>query len=119
MSSSEFRDELQLRFTSGGITAHGERAPPIVRYKEDATERKPPLKSVADLLKSADPMQFTKIMDAVNKRVQGQNAAKSAIDIALHDWVGQKLGLLCTVCLEWIQKTRWLPISLLESIPRR
>ena len=92
MSSSEFRDELQMRFTSGGITAHGEGAP-IVRYKEDAAGNKQAIESVADLLKSADPMQHTKIMAEVNRRVEGQYAAKSAIDIALHDWVGQKLGV--------------------------
>ena len=37
MSSSEFRDEIQMRLSSGGITAYGEGAP-IVRYKENAAE---------------------------------------------------------------------------------
>lgn len=92
MSSSEYRDEIQMHFTSGGITAHGEGAP-IVRYKEDAAEGKKAIESVAGYLKSADPMQYTKIMAEVNRRIQGQYAAKSAIDIALHDWIGKKLGV--------------------------
>ena len=92
MSSSAYRDELQMRLTSGGITAHGEGAP-IVRYNETAAGNKQAIESVADLLKSADPMQYTKIMAEVNRRIEGQYAAKSAIDIALHDWVGQKLGV--------------------------
>lgn len=45
------------------------------------------------MLTSADPRQFTKIMDQVNKKVDGQYAAKSAIDIALMDWNCQKLGV--------------------------
>jgi L-alanine-DL-glutamate epimerase-like enolase superfamily enzyme len=92
MSSSTFRDEVQLRFTYGGITGHGEGAP-IVRYKEDAAGAKQAIESVMPLLKSADPMQFTKIMAEVSKKVEGQHAAKAAIDIALMDWMGQKLGI--------------------------
>jgi hypothetical protein len=35
MSSSEFRDNLYVRYSSEGITGHGEGAP-IIRYKENA-----------------------------------------------------------------------------------
>ena len=35
MSSSQYRDNLHLRFTRGGVTGRGEAAP-IVRYKESA-----------------------------------------------------------------------------------
>ena len=38
-------------------------------------------------------MQFAKIMAEVFKRVTGEWAGKAAIDIALMDWVGQKLGI--------------------------
>src|SRR5450759_348413 len=38
-------------------------------------------------------MQFAKIMAEVFKHVPGEWAAKAAIDIALMDWVGQKLGV--------------------------
>ena len=37
MSSSEFRDTIHFRYTSGGITGRGEGAP-IVRYKESAAD---------------------------------------------------------------------------------
>src|ERR1022692_3018167 len=46
-----------------------------------------------DLLLSADPMQFAKIMAQVFQRVPGEWAGKAAIDIALMDWVGQKLKI--------------------------
>ena len=38
-------------------------------------------------------MQFSKLMAEVFHRVPGEWAAKAAIDIALMDWVGQKLGI--------------------------
>jgi L-alanine-DL-glutamate epimerase-like enolase superfamily enzyme len=45
------------------------------------------------LLAAADPWQFAKIMQQVFGRVDGEWAGKAAMDIALMDWVGQKLGV--------------------------
>jgi len=92
MSSSEYRDTVHLRYTHEGITGVGEGAP-IVRYHENAESAQRAIESVQDLLASADPRQFAKIMTEVFRRVDGQNAAKAAIDIALMDWFGQKLGV--------------------------
>src|SRR4029079_3691994 len=92
MSSSNFRDTLHLALTSGGITGHGEGAP-IVRYHEDAAHGKQVLDSLAPSLAKADPMEFRKLLGDVFARVEGEWAAKSALDIALHDWIGKKLGL--------------------------
>jgi L-alanine-DL-glutamate epimerase-like enolase superfamily enzyme len=92
MSSSDFRDTLHLALTSGGITGHGEGAP-IVRYHEDAAHGKQVLDSLAPTLAKADPMQFRKLLGDVFARVEGEWAAKSALDIALHDWIGKKLGV--------------------------
>jgi L-Ala-D/L-Glu epimerase len=92
MSSSEYRDTLHVAYTRDGITGHGEGAP-IVRYKEDAQSARKAAESVRDLLLAADPMQFSKVMVEVFRRVDGEWAGKAAIDIALMDWVGQKLGI--------------------------
>lgn len=92
MSSSQYRDTLHVAYTCDGITGHGEGAP-IVRYHEDAEGARKAVESVRDLLLSAEPMQFAKIMSQVFKQVPGNWAGKSAIDIALMDWVGQKLGI--------------------------
>ena len=92
MSSSEYRDTLHTSYTRDGITGHGEGAP-IVRYKEDAKGAQKAVESVRDLLLGADPMQFRKVMAEVLRRVTGEWAGKAAIDIALMDWVGQKLGI--------------------------
>ena len=92
MSSSDYRDTVHLRYTREGVTGVGEGAP-IVRYHENAESAQRAIESVQELLASADPRQFAKIMAEVFRRVDGQNAAKAAIDIALMDWFGQKLGV--------------------------
>jgi L-Ala-D/L-Glu epimerase / N-acetyl-D-glutamate racemase len=92
MSSSEYRDTVHTAFTRDGITGHGEGAP-IVRYHEDAKGALAAVESQRDFLVSADPMKFSKAMAEIFKRVNGQWAAKAAMDIALMDWVGQKLGI--------------------------
>ena len=92
MSSSEFRDTLHLRLTSGGITGRGEGAP-IVRYHESAETGKKAIQSIAPMLAAADPWKYRKILNEVFAKIPGEWAAKSALDIALHDWIGQKLGI--------------------------
>jgi L-Ala-D/L-Glu epimerase len=92
MSSSQYRETLHLRYTREGVTGLGEGAP-IVRYHEDARSAQAAVNSVRDLLEAADPWQFSKLMAQVFRRVDGQFAAKAAIDMALLDWIGQKLGV--------------------------
>jgi L-alanine-DL-glutamate epimerase-like enolase superfamily enzyme len=92
MSSSQYRDTLHVAYSRDGITGYGEGAP-IVRYHEDAEGARKAVESVRDLIVAADPMQFSKLMAQVFRRVPGNWAGKSAIDIAVMDWVGQKLGI--------------------------
>ena len=92
MSASQYRDTLHVAFSREGITGRGEGAP-IVRYREDAASAQKAVESVRDLLLSANPMQFSKTLAAVFKRIPGEWAGKASIDIALMDWVTQKLGI--------------------------
>jgi L-alanine-DL-glutamate epimerase-like enolase superfamily enzyme len=92
MSSSQYRDTLHTTYTRDGITGHGEGAP-IVRYHENAAGAQKAVESVRGLLLAAEPMQFAKVMAKVFQKVPGEWAGKAAIDIALMDWVGQKLGI--------------------------
>jgi L-alanine-DL-glutamate epimerase-like enolase superfamily enzyme len=92
MSSSQYRDTLHVAYSRDGITGHGEGAP-IVRYHEDAEGARKAVESVRDLVLAADPMQFSKLMAEVFRRVPGNWAGKAAIDIAIMDWAGQKLGI--------------------------
>jgi len=92
MSSSAYRDTLHVRFIRDGVTGHGEGAP-IVRYQENAVDAQRAAQSVQDLVTEADPWQFQKLLMEIFHRVPGQYAAKAALDIAIMDWVGQKLGV--------------------------
>ncbi len=92
MSSSAYRDTLHVAYTRDGITGHGEGAP-IVRYHEDAEGARKAAESVRQTVLARDPMQFSKLMAEVFQQVKGEWAGKAAIDIALMDWVGQKLGI--------------------------
>jgi len=92
MSSSAYRDTLHVRFIRDGITGHGEGAP-IVRYQENAAGARQAVESVRDLVTAADPWEFEKLHAEIARRLSGQYAAQAALDIALMDWVGQKLGI--------------------------
>jgi L-alanine-DL-glutamate epimerase-like enolase superfamily enzyme len=92
MSSSDYRDVVYAHYTRDGLTGHGEGAP-IVRYRETAAEGVRVLQSLAPLIGSADPRYYVKLLDQVFRKVEGQWAAKSALDIAMMDWTGKKLGV--------------------------
>ncbi len=92
MSSSDFRDTLKVTYRRDGITGHGEGAP-IVRYKESAQSAKDAVDAVRGTLLSGDPAQFSKLISTTFAKMNGEYAGRAAIDIALMDWVGQKLGV--------------------------
>jgi len=92
MSSSTYRDTLYVRFIRDGITGHGEGAP-IIRYQENAAGARQAVESVRDLVVAADPWEFEKLHAEIARRLSGQYAAQAALDIAVMDWVGQKLGI--------------------------
>lgn len=92
MSSSDFRDTLHVHYTRDGITGVGEGAP-IIRYHEDAESARRAVDGLADFLAAADPRQYDKVLSEVLQRVEGEWAAKAAVDIAIMDWVGQSFGV--------------------------
>jgi L-alanine-DL-glutamate epimerase-like enolase superfamily enzyme len=75
----------------GGIVGLGEAAP-SGRYGEsiETVER---FLSTLDLSRWGDPFLLEDILAAVDAHAPGQPAAKAAVDLALHDWVGKKLGV--------------------------
>jgi L-alanine-DL-glutamate epimerase-like enolase superfamily enzyme len=92
MSSREYRDNLHLKFSRDGVTGLGEGAP-IVRYDESAESAQQAVNSVREFVTTANPWHFEKLMAEIFRRVKGQYAGKAALDIALMDWVGKKLGV--------------------------
>jgi L-Ala-D/L-Glu epimerase len=92
MSSSTFREVIHFRFTRAGVTGLGEGAP-IVRYNETAAQGVETLKGLATWFDQADPWKYSKLQAELNKKVPAQYAMKAAVDIAVFDWLGKKLGV--------------------------
>lgn len=92
MSSSDYRDVIYATLQRDGFTARGEGAP-IVRYQESASTGIAALSEVQPLLAAADWRNYRHVIDAMHRALPQHWAAKAAVDIALHDWAAQKLGV--------------------------
>jgi len=92
MSSSEYRDTLQVRLFRDGATGIGEGAP-IVRYHESALEAQKAVEAARAVVLAGDPWRVETFLGEAFRHLEGQYAARAALDIALHDWIGKKLGI--------------------------
>lgn len=90
-SSRDVEPCIIVELEHSGITGFGEAAPSD-RYGETRDTVKAFLQGV-QLKQFADPFQLEDILTYVNNMAPGNASAKAAIDIALHDWVGKKLGI--------------------------
>lgn len=90
-SSDTVRDSVVVRLEHGGISGTGEAAP-SPRYGESASTVASFLRKL-DLGKFEDPLRLEEILSHVSEAAEGNSSAKAAVDIALHDWAGKKLGL--------------------------
>ncbi len=91
MSSSEHRDTVLVRYRRDGVEGLGEGAP-IPRYGEDAAGAMQALQGVRGLVQRADPWPLESLLGEAFAALEGQYAARAALDIALHDWIGRQLG---------------------------
>ena len=93
MSSSAYRDTVHVHYRRDGITGHGEGAP-IVRYQEYPDQAKHAIDAVVDRLAAGDPWMLDKLLADIHFALGNrQHAAMAAIDIAICDWLGKKLGV--------------------------
>ncbi|MSU51768.1 MAG: dipeptide epimerase [Opitutus sp.] len=75
-----------------GIVGYGEAAMPPYLGESHATAAAFLDRAAAVLATVLDPFQLEEILPAIDALAPGNTAAKAAVDIALHDWVGKKLG---------------------------
>ena len=73
-----------------GVTGYGEAAMPP--YLGESQASASAFFEKVDLSRFSDPFQLEEILPAIDALAPGNTAAKAAIDIALHDWVGKKLS---------------------------
>jgi L-alanine-DL-glutamate epimerase-like enolase superfamily enzyme len=75
-----------------GVIGYGEAAMPPYLGETQATAAAFLAQAAPVLAACADPLVLEEILPAIDALAPGNTAAKAAVDIALHDWVGKKLG---------------------------
>ncbi len=93
MSSSEYRDTVQVEYRRDGISGYGEGAP-IIRYQEFPASAMQAIQAIAEQITAGDPWKYQKFLGQVrNSLGEHQHAAIAAVDIAIFDWLGKKLNV--------------------------
>ena len=73
-----------------GVVGYGEASmPPYLGESQDTAAA---FLSKVNLGHFPDPFQLEEILPAIDAITPGNTAAKAAVDIALHDWIGRKLN---------------------------
>ena len=90
-----------------GIVGLGEAAP-ISRYGESAQTVKEFLGRL-DLSGFRDPFAVDDILGSLAALGEGNTAARASVDLALHDWIGKKLGI--PLCRYWGLDGAKAPVS--------
>lgn len=75
-----------------GVTGYGEAAMPPYLGESQETAAAFLDRAAALLATVPDPFAREEILPAVDALAPGNPAAKAAVDLALHDWIGKKLG---------------------------
>lgn len=90
-SSRDVEPCIIVELEHDGIVGLGEAAPSD-RYGE-TPETVDAFLNTVHLEQFDDPFHLEEILTHVHGRALGNTAAKAAIDISLHDWIGKKLGI--------------------------
>jgi L-alanine-DL-glutamate epimerase-like enolase superfamily enzyme len=93
MSSSTYRDTVNVQYRRDRVTGYGEGAP-IIRYQEFPEKAMQAIDSVRDQFAADDPWKYEKTLAEIRRALgDHQRAAMAAIDIALFDWLGKRLEI--------------------------
>lgn len=91
-NSSDFKDNVFVRMERDGVVGWGEAAP-NVRYGETPEKSLQRIREASSSLLRSDWSNFTEVKAQLDSLIVDQSCAKAALDIALMDWVGKKLGV--------------------------
>jgi L-alanine-DL-glutamate epimerase-like enolase superfamily enzyme len=89
-SSRSTTPVMMVEVEKDGVTGYGEASMPPYLGESHATASA--FLSRVDLSRYSDPFILEDILRDVDAIAPGNPAAKAAVDIALHDWVGKKFG---------------------------
>ncbi|MDI6449590.1 dipeptide epimerase [Anaerobaca lacustris] len=91
-NSSDYKDNVFVRIERDGAVGWGEAAP-NVRYGESAEKTLAVLERTRPLLESADWFEYVDLRRRWETFTKDQTCAGAALDMAVLDWVGGKLGV--------------------------
>ncbi len=91
-NSSDFKNNVFVKYEKDGVYGIGEAAPNI-RYNETPESTIAAIKDAQPLFDKYDPWNFVDLGYAILNVGEEQTAAKCAMDIAIMDWVTKKLGV--------------------------
>src|SRR5512140_1923870 len=89
-SSRTSTPAMMVEVERDGIIGYGEAAMPPYLGESQGTAAA--FLAKVDLGRFPDPFQLEEILPAIDALAPGNTAAKAAVDIALHDWIGKKLA---------------------------
>lgn len=89
-SADEFRESVLVRLEDGGLEGFGEAAP-SPRYGQSAGSAERTLASLGGEL-GTPAAHIEDVLASVGERLGAEMAARAAVDIALHDLLGKRLG---------------------------
>ncbi len=81
-----------VEFEHDGVVGYGEAAMPPYLGESQATAAAFLAHADTFLATLRDPFQLEEILPVLDALAPGNTAAKAAVDIALHDWIGKKFG---------------------------
>ena len=104
--------------TDSGLTGFGEGAPSSKTFPGETQETALIIikKNLAPSLIGQDPLAIAKIIEQMDMIIQGNNAAKAAIDLALHDLAGKEKGVPASVILGGVVRERLPAFELLPVL---
>lgn len=90
--SSDYKEYAYVEISRGGVKGWGEAACNI-RYQETLASMQATIEKARPLVENADLWRYYDLGNAIQKIVDQQTAAKTAIDMALIDWMTKNLNV--------------------------
>jgi L-alanine-DL-glutamate epimerase-like enolase superfamily enzyme len=90
-NSSDFKDNVFVRLERDGLVGWGEAAP-NVRYNQSAEQTIAAIEKARPLVEAGDWLHYVDLRTQWERAIPDQSCACAALDIAILDWVGQKLN---------------------------
>jgi L-alanine-DL-glutamate epimerase-like enolase superfamily enzyme len=91
-NSSDFKENVFVRIERDGVVGWGEAAP-NVRYGESAELTLAAIEKARPLIEAGDWLHYVHLREQWERAIPDQSCACAALDIAILDWVGNKLGV--------------------------